>query len=248
MLFPYLRTVFGKENRSSFYKKYPYAGHVPIQDVDSRGAYDGEIGFFYNRIPKVANSTIVNCLLNYKNVDIGNIEGQYKSYFKKPSGMSLGEVNKLGDSFKFVFVRNPYSRLLSAYLDKVIRRQYFSADGKYPTTHFSQKSTPPTFTEFCNYLADGGLYQNAHWAPQNHLLLLPLEEFDFIGKFENLDADIKYLMRQLGGDQPSIQRAGPPSTSADQLLAQYYSPDLYEFVSELYKEDFNLFGYTKSPN
>jgi hypothetical protein len=235
-----------KEQKSPFYKKYPYKALVSIQHADARGAYDDKLGFFYNRIPKVENSTIVNCLLTLKQIDVENIEGQYKGYFTKPSEMTEEAVNGLDGIFKFVFVRNPYTRLLSAYLDKVVRRKYFAADGKYPNTHFSKMTTPPSFQEFCNYLTEDGLYQNAHWAPQKDLLLLPLEKFDFIGKFESLENDIQYLLNRLGGDPYHIDRAGPPSTGADGLLGQYYSPELYELISELYQEDFNLFGYQKS--
>jgi hypothetical protein len=132
-------------------------------------------------------------------------------------------------SFKFTFVRDPYARVLSAYLDKV---------------RTGAKITPiATFTEFCRYLAAGGLHANAHWAPQSSLLLLPIERFDFIGKVENIKEDLSRVFAHLDLKPSEPRLAGPPVTNARDLVEKEYTPDCRETVRRLYRRDFELFGY-----
>lgn len=227
-----------------FYRRFPYRGRLPVIMADQRGVFDSELGIFYNRIPKVANSSIVKGLLNLKvSKDISVTS--YKKAFKQPSRMSRGEVDRLGRMVKFVFVRNPYTRLLSAYLDKVVRVGYFSPGGKLAGEALSRRNRTPTFSDFCTWLEDGGLHRNAHWAPQSSLLLLPLEHFDFVGKFENLDEDFKLLQRRIIGKCSELERRGPPATDAGSLLDQYYKPLDYQRVESLYAEDFSRFFYKK---
>lgn len=226
-----------------FYKKFPYGGCLPLVMADQRGAFDAELNIFYNRIPKVANSSIVKWLLGLKPSDVRG--RSYKKVFKNPSRMSSAEIDRLDHAVKFVFVRNPYTRVLSAYLDKVVRVGYFQPGGKLSGTSLSRLNAIPTFSEFCCWLEDGGLYQNAHWAPQSSLLLIPLERFDFIGKFENIATDIETLQMMMRGEGAGreLERHGPPATDAASLLERYYRREDYRRVESLYADDFSNFSY-----
>lgn len=230
-----------------FYKRFPYMGSVDVSSVDRRGAYGSERNFFYNRVPKVANSSIITALATASSV--GRLTAvESKSFFINPSEMNSWQVEKLiGGGFKFVFVRNPYTRILSAYLDKIVRRKYFSIEGKLAKSTLHSKTRTPTFGEFCTYLECEGLYANAHWAPQKDLLLLPVDLFDYIGRFENLASDISAVMSRIYSyGNFDLTQKGPPQTNAGALLEKYYTCAQLDRVAMLYASDFELFGYKNS--
>jgi hypothetical protein len=156
--------------------------------------------------------------------------------------MAKGDVNDLKSVFKFFFLRDPSSRILSAYKDKVVRRGYLSAGGKIKSSSFLHASSPPSFEEFLTYLENDGLYANAHWAPQASLLLLPVRMFDYIGRFENLRDDLNYVVgkifdKELSG---SLNIIGPPPTGSSNDYMEHLTQDQLRRIANLYKEDFHL--------
>ncbi len=225
-----------------FYKAFPYTGSASPRSVDDRGCVDIDMGFFYNRIPKAANSTVVSSLASLKmQREIGSKEG--KRLFKRPSALSAGEVAMLEHLFCFSVVRNPYSRTLSAYLDKVKRKQ---DDGRWRGKHRD-------FEGFLRWLREGALYSNAHWAPQSSLLLLPLQRFEFIGKVESLEHDLKIILQRLDpisrdatGTSDGIRSVHHHATGAQEKLNHYYNETTQELVLEMYADDFDHFQYSRS--
>lgn len=214
-----------------FYRRYPYAGHVSINSADARGLVDLELGVFCNRIPKAANSTVVT---NLARLSHGQHVRSYaaKRMYRTPATLSTDEVARFDDLFKFVVVRNPFSRTLSAYLEKIERRA-------------EQKGRQTSFREFLEQARDGALYSNAHWAPQSDLLLIPVEKFDYIGKVESLEHDLAVIKHRIRPDQPlPVTSARGHATGASSKLARYYEPDLIDMVRQLYQRDFELFGYS----
>ena len=43
-----------------FYQRYPFTSPVSIRSANDRGCVELEMGFFYNRIPKAANSSVLS--------------------------------------------------------------------------------------------------------------------------------------------------------------------------------------------
>lgn len=215
-----------------FYRQYPYRNGISINSADARGLVDFELGVFCNRIPKAANSSVVTNLAYHK---LGHTipDRDAKKLFTFPSELSKQQVAKLPTLFTFAFVRNPYTRVLSAFLDKVDRRA-------------RRKNREITFLEFLNYLEEGGLYTNAHWAPQTSLLLLPFDNFHFFGKTEHLDNDLSYVLQKLGlpVDHDNVLSALGNATGATKKLELYYDETNQEKVKTLYANDFESFGYS----
>ncbi|MDH5433227.1 MAG: sulfotransferase family protein [Gammaproteobacteria bacterium] len=214
-----------------FYRKYPFKSPVSFNSADDRGCIDFELPFFYNRIPKAANSTVMATLASIRfNSEI--ISAQAKKMFRYPSSLTSNELKKFDDLFKFTVVRDPFTRVLSAYLNKIKKR---------PKKNALIKS----FDEFINKLENGDLYINAHWAPQTALLLIPVESFDFIGKMENFDQDMNHILKNL--NQPvtetTIKNTLHHATGANDKLKKYYSVDLAKRVVALYQSDFDAFNY-----
>lgn len=214
-----------------FYRQYPFNSKVSVSSADWRGCVDFELGFFCNRIPKAANSTVVTTLARMKfGREIPSKEA--KKIFKNPSELTRAEVAKLPFLVKVAVVRNPYTRTLSAYLDKIERRAL-------------RDNRETSFREFLYSLKAGKLYSNGHWAPQSSLLLLPPEDFDFIGKVESLSMDLPVIEEKIQGTPPRERFKSflRNATGANTKLSCYYDAETADIVKLLYQDDFKLFNY-----
>jgi hypothetical protein len=140
-------------------------------------------------------------------------------------------ADELGDEplddprwFRFTFVRNPWARLVSAFLNKFVswnriapklidefRRGLPTRMARQIVSPSTDNVLPPwwlfrsaqqwseqfTFRQFVNHLTTCDLAQaDVHWRPQSEFLG-PFE-FHFIGRFEQLDRDFDELLRRLG--------------------------------------------------
>lgn len=218
--------------RQPFYRHYPYRGGVSRASANDRGLVDFDLGTFCNRIPKAANSTVV---VNLARLRFGYHvpSKQAKRLFRTPAELSVAEAEQVKDLYRFVIVRNPFARTLSAYLDKVERKAL-------------RRNRETSFEAFLSELEAGALYSNAHWAPQSSLLLLPFADFDFVGKVENLNEDLGHVLSRLKGGPVdwSLVSAKGNAAGANEKLARYYrNPETVERVRKLFADDFRLFDY-----
>ena len=220
-----------------FYRRYPYSGGLAIDSADARGCLDMKLGFFCNRIPKSANSTIVTTLARIRfNQEIPS--KQAKKLFLTPSLLYKSEVDEFEQLFRFTFVRNPFTRTLSAYLDKVERRAI--------ERRAIRDNKKTAFKKFLLELDAGKLHSNAHWAPQSDLFLIPADQFDFIGRVESLQTDLSKVKNRLldtDSAEPVKSFLGN-ATNATSKLALYYDDETARLVRKLYRQDFDLFGYS----
>ena len=105
-------------------------------DVLSRIALSKEHDFCYFRTPKVANCTIVMWLLN-------NMpgRGETDSGYAKQLLQDIVSVSDMDKPHTFTFVRNPASRVISAFLDK-------SRAGGMRPKHLCLRGEPGTMSGF----------------------------------------------------------------------------------------------------
>lgn len=229
-----------------FFREYPYRGPVSFFKVDPRGAYSPAEPFFYNRVPNAANSTITATLRSYSTYRRAfSRDDNPKDHFLRPSYLGSRNFRRLRDeAFKFTVVRDPYSRTLSAFQSKILRHR---PQEKAFRAWFKSDATP-SFLDFCHYLDDGHLWADAHWAPQSDIMLLPVETFDFIGRFENLNADLGHIVRTIFGDQIDFRietsNISKP-TNAQEKVPEFYGPAETKIVTRLFERDFQTFGYAR---
>ncbi|MEL6583470.1 MAG: sulfotransferase family protein [Pseudomonadota bacterium] len=227
---------------SPFFRVYPYRGAMPITRADARGAVSEADRFFYNRTPKVANSTIMESLARAsaarQGVDVG---AHPKGFFARPSKVSSAVARAIPEGyFKFVFTRDPTTRTLSAYLDKIgkgSRKHLYAAWAKRVGS-----VEDPSFEQFLEYLADGGLYDDPHWAPQTDCLLIPLENFDFVGRFERLGEDLPHVLNRVFDAEKPVHRAGP-SSKGKTIVEAHMTPRATTLLGQLFAHDYEAMGY-----
>tara|TARA_Y100000034_G_scaffold105774_1_gene133394 strand:+ start:836 stop:1396 length:561 start_codon:yes stop_codon:yes gene_type:complete len=138
------------------------------------------------------------------------------------------------DYVSWGFVRNPYDRLVSVYHKAA---QHVK---KWPG---SPQCEGVTFSTFVRSL-------QRRWIVTPHTL--PMTTFlcdvdnachlDYTGRFETVDKDIKVIADRLGAPHTQLPHLNPTQHDAWQ---EYYSPELYEIVGELYSDDFDVFGYKR---
>ncbi len=245
--------LWKREIRDFRLKFHPYYWNSNIRFrmdlVDGRIAVSEKHKFVYNRIPKSANSTVMRTLIQYENEAFASNYSSAdakKNFYVKPSRLKFANARKARNSFfSFTVVRNPYTRLASAYLDKIVRNEEQALAVRKRMKLADDQPIP--FTMFLDYLEQGGLKDDPHWALQCHLLPRGLEELDFIGHVETLDQDMHWIIKRIYSDvdQGEVNSWNPHGTSASEKLGHLFENDaLIQRARQLYQEDFNAFGYS----
>ena len=112
------------------------------------------------------------------------------------------KLHKMVNSF--MFTRDPYSRLWSLYLDKLVLPDFWSMgrmiirlERHHPTQLSLQCGHDVSFPEFIRFVVKEP-YSNGHFAPI-HTMCDPCKtHFKFIGKVETFVQDAKHIMNETG--------------------------------------------------
>lgn len=156
--------------------------------------------------------------------------------------------------FKFVFVRNPYLRLISAYENK-INRMIGKTDlwEKKPKAEVlralqkdpSQINQPVSFSAFVDFVtSQDPVLSNGHWRPQHLVIASDKISYDFIGRLENFTNDIEFCFSKFGF-LSEISSFEMPERKKTQYTKSY-SKELAinkNKIIKFYKNDFKRFRY-----
>lgn len=232
----------GRLARSPFFRAHPAVLDESL--IQSKTHLSPECRYLYARIPKAANTTVTSSLMLGHGLDAENVDAveQFKKGGAKLSEMSAGDVADIASGFfKFTMVRNPYSRILSAYLDKVCRRK---GEAAYVIGFLGAGSSEEiSFGQFLDYLEHGeGWRDDGHWARQSELLCLPAKRMDFIAKLESIHEDLPAILEQVFGTPGEIRTLSPHATDAARALDGCSGAELKR-VKRLYEMDFDNFRY-----
>ncbi len=222
---------------------------IRLKWLSTRAAVSFKSKYCYFRIPKCANSTIVSSLAfhdeNIEYIESNNKRNEAHEIKKQFDRIPTKEIPNIEeyiqDLFLFTFVRNPYTRLLSCYFDKIKENSF---DNKYIRILTKKdKFGKMKFEDFIFYLENGGLYKNPHWVPQHKMISVDVEKLDFIGKTERIEEDLKQICLKLFGEYKGLKLANIGKNS--HKYNGMYNEDLKNRVYNLYKKDFKLFKYKK---
>ncbi|XP_077996420.1 carbohydrate sulfotransferase 12-like [Glandiceps talaboti] len=180
----------------------------------------------------------------------------YKLYdhYKKLSQYKYQDRTQLLRNYtKFLFVRHPLTRLLSAFKNKIIE----NPDIEFALSMVTKiqavtgsNSTFPQFHDFVQYLIttdEEPQSWNQHFRPIYHLCSPCEIKYDFIGHVETMASDTKTMLTKIGANFPFPNFAESNTNSSDpEKIRKYYKPVTKEQIAGLYKiyeRDFKLFGY-----
>lgn len=141
------------------------------------------------------------------------------------------------DYFKFTFVRNPWDRLLSAYV--FLSKGGFNGDD----AEWAQRNLAP-YSDFKGFVRgwvnEKNIWTKQHFYPQSYFLKIDDRlAVDFVGRFENIDEDFATIARRLGVDA----RLEHLNSSGNKDYHDYYDEECAEIVASAYREDIALFDY-----
>jgi len=138
--------------------------------------------------------------------------------------------------FKFAFVRNPFDRLVSCWLEKVIERENGVFDVDEDTWETMQD-----LSGFIGFVETLNLKScNIHLREQSSLI--DLSTIDFIGRMETFEVDFAEVLSIIGIPAQKLEIRNVSKARAS--YQDYYNDDDIERVYKLYKKDCQIFGYS----
>jgi len=159
--------------------------------------------------------------------------------------ISFSELVADPEFLKFCFVRNPFDRIISAYLNKVVKEDHFRED---MLATIGKSGVDVSFDEFISYVASKPDEQmDLHFAVQHNQTFQDMITFDFIGKFEQFDADLATMSHLLKVNlAPYHVRFDPHRTGAKRYGA-FLTERNTALILEKYARDFETFSYSRIP-
>lgn len=153
------------------------------------------------------------------------------------------------DIYKFCWARNPYARFLSAYFDKVHRPGEF-CDWMIEQMHERHgkkmpPNTPLSLEDFVFFVEnEEPRKMDHHWRPQHLLTQIDLIRYDFIGRFEHFERDMRQVARRIGFEYDRyISTRKHHATEYAKPPDDYWTGPLRKRVARIYEADFEHFGY-----
>ena len=204
-----------------------------------------ELQAIYVSIPKVACTSLKYAMAEWLGLELSEKQQIHNAAFKFAA---LSELSRkpYQSYYKFVFVRNPWDRLVSFYSNKIAnahegpRRKdgipkalhrfgMFRAEMPFEEVVEAVLKIPDSkadkhFRSLCTFIP----------AKRGHLLV------DFVGKFENLDQDFQQVCRSIGANGGNLPHRKKSNRTA---YRKYYETRTAELVRNRYAKDIKLFGY-----
>ncbi|KAF6715872.1 Carbohydrate sulfotransferase 12 [Oryzias melastigma] len=236
---------------------------------------DDKNGIIYCYVPKVACTNWKRTLLALKHGEPYPNPMSFKGdwvhqveRFQFLRQFPLAERKaKLKHYTKFLFVRDPFVRLISAYRAKMLKHDQYFYDGyvrhilqsyekqsNLPVGYKEamEKGVHPSFHNFIQYIVDPRTERYApfepHWRQMFRMCHPCLVNYDLIGHQETLQEDAQELLKML---KLEVDIKFPPSyenmTSHNSITDWFQSVPLEDRrkLYKVYEKDFQLFGYRR---
>ena len=190
--------------------------------------------------------------------------------FKYLTNFSYEErLYRLKNYFKFLVVRNPFDKLLSAYENKFAHdseqaQWYHKNVGPHIIKHYRQKPTKDAikwgkdvqFEELVRFITDDAnkvrMKYDPHWWSMQDTCYPCIIQYDYIAKIETLQQDLPYIMDKIvPGQKVSFPYLNSNQQKLKEKLDRYYknlTMSEMKKVEELYLLDNKMFGYSLNGN
>ena len=215
-------------------------------------------------IPKVGCSNMKRIFLVmddlYPSVETVNIKKMNEEIVRLDKFSLKKRKYMLQNFYKFMLVRDPFERIVSAYRNKWLNNKNIElhanlgrriiAKYRYNDTKQPEHGHDVSFTEFVQYLTDNPPWDvNEHWMPYEDLCRPCNIQYDFIGSIDTLERDVIHAMRQIPANETKyhmLKISGSPLTKAKQTAAGFLKELPRKYFDKLlafFKRDHELFGY-----
>ncbi len=173
------------------------------------------------------------------------------------------EEKYFNEYYKFMFVRNPYERLVSAYRNKIEHKQ--PGQKIHAGVEFKKWINEGiSFSTFIERITSSEdiLVTNSHWRPYWKYKETFGHEFDFIGKVENFNEDFSLVCDSIGIPSKNIPhknmslkgkkawqrrkemlKSNTPITKPYHY-SEYYTDETRDLVEKAYAKDLKDFNYS----
>jgi len=237
---------------------YPALDHIIVDDHHR---------LIYCYVPKVACTNWKRIMLILTNqslqspLDIPANDSHRQKVFRTLDTYTPEEVDlKLRSYLKFLFVRHPFERVLSAYRNKFQQnystyfqqrfgRQIIKRFRTNPSAESLEKGNDVTFKEFVQYLTNEETQKetlNEHWRSVFQLCHPCRINYDIVGKYETLQSDAQHVLESAEVDQlvafPVLNKT---SNTADLIKDYFANISRHQTfrLFQLYSLDFKMFDY-----
>ena len=229
----------------------------------------------YKVVPK-AGCTSVGQVMNFMDCGKffeGNVHHMSSSVMKWGCQEDRKEMKRIlteGSPVWFTIVRNPYTRLLSAFADKIFGYQnrggrYRGGDihkhlEKLGLTWGPKSNIVSNFRIFLNLVASTieqrkPMGPDSHWRPQHRLLranakLNPQFQFHHVGHIETFRSDMETVIQKSGIHQQNLPANIPRenSTSIPAIpVSEFFGPNEVAIMRRVFAADFEFLGYSDEP-
>lgn len=220
-------------------------------DLRSEKVVSDRFRFIWVGIPKAATRSILTALVREPEVDLG------ARVRREPLYELLRSTPALSGYFKFTFVRNPWSRVVSCYLDKIRKP---NEKALKILERFPELAPDMEFRDFVVFLAEaeGGSDAQAdrHWLSQHRFITDESGAtvlVDHIGASERMEEEFMSICERLSLPRLELPylntRAGWRGSASEVMTNAAYYRDFYDAetqgrIARRYDRDIELFGYT----
>jgi hypothetical protein len=207
----------------------------------------------YFAVPKVACTTWLRICCTARGVDLDAVDRA--AWFDAIPHVGTGELGAFAGWYRFGFVRNPWDRLVSCYLNKILPDPGMAmptfADG-IPITfrRYGTFRAGMSFPDFAQAVAripdedadDHFRSQHAFFAHRGRALTI-----DEIARFEDAPAAFDQVLARLGLTVAALPQE--KRSRGRRPYVDYYGDDraLIDLVGARYATDVERFGYTFDP-
>ena len=208
--------------------------HGKQLDYSYQGLVENKCIFFH--IPKTAGISVSLALF-------GNLGGGHENaqFYKCLFGKSFDSY------YKFAFVRNPYTRLVSAYEYVKNGNSAFGGDKLFKKQVLDKYETFDDFVQF--WLKDNFHKSRPHFRTQfSYINLNGKVVVDFLGRYETLNEDFQKVAEHLN-IETNLPTENVTQYDKRSYYEKYYSNEkTVAVVQKIYSDDFETFGYSTDAN
>ena len=231
------RTTFVSVEKQYFYFAVPKAACTQMKELLRTIEHAPPIKAFADGSPQTRRDMFIHARPNVPLPSLVDLDDSTQR-----------EILESADFLRFTVVRNPYTRLVSAWSNKVllcepgVEEAYLDIKGHLPALH---EKSMITFHEFVDYVADKCDLRlcNNHWRRQVNHTFFPAMNFSLVVKIEQLAEGLRQFEKHLGLSNSLTASGRNRSVSSEPGV---YTKELADRVYALYREDFEALGYAQN--